>query len=230
MTSVLFSQSAYDAAFISVRPIGPLTKHGIFTPCKYEPPPVEHKYECPLTKEINRLRLENKQLYECLNYLTNNSAIYNDSTELYNAKKSFEELFHKPMLEEPPENSFFFTLTFDPDKFGLTNSDEDEEDYILIILHKMYKDPQYNVSGIYLCFEKTKAGVIHAHGLILSSPGYMKVNSRYLKLCFTNNPRNRRAIQYELPRPRAYEYIAKDEPYKRWFKCGNFPLKLDYDL
>ncbi len=159
----------------------------------YEPQPTQ--YLSKTTIEINRLKRENQQLKEQLAFFLGSSNIQNNSTELYFAKKTFTQC-DKQTIEYSMEY-FFFTLTFDPDKFGYDNDPEDEEDYILIILHKLLKGKErYNVDSIYLCFEKTKAGVIHAHGVI-SSPAYSKVVKHYLKTCFTNNPRNRCAVQYE---------------------------------
>lgn len=192
------------------------------------------------TCEINRLRKENKKLKEQLNYFLGTSNIVNDSTELYYAKKDWCELFHPPDNELllVPNQTFFFTLTFDPDKFGYNNDPEDEEDYILIILHKAFKDKErYNINGIYMCFEKHKSGVIHAHGIMRSSPYFMKVVKHYLKTCFTNNPRNIKAVQYEPSKANGIQYIGKTHDsktgellYKRWFIIGDIKIPLNYHL
>jgi hypothetical protein len=185
-----------------------------------------------IVKQLNDLRTENKQLKEQLNYFLGNCNINNDSTELYYAKKDWKELFHPPEdLLLVPDQTFFFTLTFDPDKFGYNNDPEHEEDYILIVLHKAFKDKErFNINGIYMCFEKHKSGVIHAHGITRSSPYYMKVIKHYLKTSFTNNPRNRTAVQYEPSRPNGIQYIGKLEEYKRWFIIGDINIPLNYGL
>jgi len=200
-------------------------------------PPVVEQYKCPLRKELNRLKIENQQLKEQLAFFLGSSNIQNNSTELYFAKKTFTQC-DKQAIDYSNEY-FFFTLTFDPDKFGHDNDSEDEEDYILIVLHKLLKGKErYNVDSIYLCFEKTKAGVIHAHGVCVSSPAYLKVVKHYLKTCFTNNPRNRFAVQYEPAKKRCIEYINKthdlktNEPlYKKWFHSSSFPgINTDFGL
>lgn len=180
-------------------------------------------------KDLKRLRAENQQLKEQLNYFLGNSNIENDSKELYYAKKCFKKVDKQTF--EVPDGAFFFTLTFDPDKFGYNNDSEDEENYILIVLHKLFKDKErYNCNGLYLCFEKTKSDVIHAHGISLSSPAYLKVVKHYLKTCFTNNPRNRVAVQYEPAKAKCIEYINKEADYKNIYVCGEIPTFTDFGL
>lgn len=229
MTELSFSEFRFKCIEERPRSIGPLTKNGIFTPCVYSIPKVE-QYKCPLRMEINRLKVENKQLKEQLSFFLGSSNIQNDSTELYYAKKVFTQCDKQDI--DFSMDFFFFTLTFDPDKFGHDNDPEDEEDYILIVLHKLLKGKErYNVESIYLCFEKTKAGVIHAHGVCISSPAYLKVVKHYLKTCFTNNPRNIKAVQYEPAKKRCIEYINKDADYKKWFHSISFPgINTDFGL
>lgn len=191
------------------------------------------EYQSPLCLVISELRAENKKLKEQLNFFLGNSNINNDSTELYYAKRDWQELFHPPDKDVllVPNQTFFFTLTFDPDKFGHNNDPEDEEDYILIVLHKAFKDKErFNINGIYMCFEKQKSGVIHAHGITRSSPYYMKATKHFLKTCFTNNPRNIYAVQYEPSKENGIQYIGKPEEYKRWFIIGDIKIPLNYDL
>jgi hypothetical protein len=65
----------------------------------------------------------------------------------------------------------------------------------------------------------------------ISSPAYLKVVKHYLKTCFTNNPRNTKAAQYEPAKKRCIGYINKDAEYKKWFHSSSFPgINTDYGL
>lgn len=172
-----------------------------------------------LKKQVNNLTIEN-------NFLKGNSNINIDSRDIYNAKnniKRINEPINRPInllvsSKTNKTNQWFFTVTFDPDKFGNGNDNLDEEDYILVILHKMILEREnFYIHGLYMCFEKTKAGVIHAHGIITMYSSYYIAVRRYLKKSFTNNPRNDKAIQLDPLRPKGLDYINKIEDYKKWY-------------
>lgn len=103
-------------------------------------------------------------------------------------------------------NTYFITLTFDPDKFGANNPPEDEENYIRYILAKLCsKEKVFNIYG---CFEQFQTGITHSH--LIMHTNYIDEIRKELKLAFTNNPRNRVAIQIgPAHKTKSIEYINK---------------------
>lgn len=104
-------------------------------------------------------------------------------------------------------NCYFFTLTFDPARFGLKPHVSDRERYILFHLLKAFKQKLF--FSCYGSFEFHKTGIVHAH--LIVHTGQPKELYQYLKPRFTNNPYNKVAVDYGKAKyPQAKQYIDKE--------------------
>lgn len=182
--------------------------------------------------QIIELKIENKLLKEKLVYLNGDSSKSLDIPSYFPLNKYIDiypsDVNHyinnnNETLFFPLECSYFITITFDPDKFGHYNDNNKEEDYILYILAKLYKDEI--IKNFYGCFEKHKSGTIHSH-LIANIYDISKFRT-LIKKSFTNNARNMRAIDigtYKLKK--SIDYINKEEDYKKYYSNSNIsPIK-----
>lgn len=100
----------------------------------------------------------------------------------------------------------FITITFDPEKFGVSNPVESERKYILCQLSKLIH--MKFLKDIYGCFEQHNNGRTHAHFIAFVLDNDYK---QYLKRKFTDNPRNNIAVK-PLPAmfPQVIKYIQKE--------------------
>lgn len=152
---------------------------------------------------------ENQKLKQQIAYLTrtNNEILYLKYYEKMLITDYIKES-NKPIDYEwqPVKQYKFITITFDPEKFGINNSPELEKQYIL---HKLaYLKKSDLCQSFYGCFEFHKSGSIHAH--LIMCTNYDKEVYKYLKQQFTDNPRNRHAIDYCLAKVKAQQYIEKE--------------------
>jgi len=118
--------------------------------------------------------------------LSNDSySVFLDYTKRF---KEMQDYNYKSCLS----NMYFYTITFDPDRFGGAVYLDSERDYILHKLALLLRDDLIFTG--YGCFECHKNGKSHAH-VILHTNEPKKVYT-VLKKCFTNNPYNKCAIDY----------------------------------
>jgi len=175
-------------------------------------------YKCQvnkLTQEVHELREELTRLY----------AIKSDELKLkYYQLQDLQNIkqrntpFHFE-YESKLSNSYFCTITFDPNRFGVESQEEDRKNYILYHLYNLMTKLHY-ITELYGSFEYHKNGIIHAHTIIVT--GYPEDVKKYLKSQFTNNPNNRVAIQLDKAKyPQAKEYIDKESNHYFYYKVKN---------
>ena len=169
---------------------------------------------------IKQLMEENRQLKQQIAYITGQTS---EALELeyYEKHLVYKHIKRniKPKIPpyEPNRHFKFITLTFDPTKFGINNDNEKEKLYILHKLAAIIKMDMATV--LYGCFEYQQIGSTHAH--ILLGTNYDHLVQPALKKAFTDNPRNKNAVDYKYARKTAIEYINKECPYgrdKEWFE------------
>jgi len=118
----------------------------------------------------------------------------------------------------------FFTITFDPAKFGVGNQSDAEEAYIIKCLFDV-REFFHELTG---CFELTKQGITHAHFITYSyQPQELH---KHLKKMFTDNPRNNVAIHHGPAKfPTSIDYISKDMGHKfRYVNMDDVKNTLDF--
>jgi len=105
-------------------------------------------------------------------------------------------------------NTRFYTITFDPAKFGTLKLDT-EDCYNYIIHHILEAQKIYCIFSFYGCIEMHKNGNPHAHVLIHSN--YQNDIKNFLKSKFTDNMHNKFCIDSGPAKyPQAKEYIEKE--------------------
>lgn len=110
------------------------------------------------------------------------------------------------LMVEELSNMWFITITFDPSKFGAVNDKDLEKNYILCSIVQLIR--KFSIFYVYGSFEFQKNGAIHSH-LILRSGEIIDI-IKHLKKCFTNNPRNNKAIDYgPAKQKQSIDYINK---------------------
>lgn len=169
------------------------------------------KYYCNLTALKQKyIDLEKKYnlMKEALDYVMNqsNEALTLKPQQIVTIRSRFDRINHPLNVEYKETLPYwrFITLTFDPNKFGLNNDAADEKNYIL---YSLLEISNY-VDHIYGCFEYQKNGAVHSHVLVrLNENGPIE---KILKKQFTDNPRNRNAVQVDKAKyPNALNYINK---------------------
>lgn len=170
--------------------------------------------------QIKQLKDTVKQYKEVLDFIM---SISSEQLKLKHYQKIDLMLFNRsnsPMPFEIPTSDLsswkFLTITFDPQKFGVSNEPEDERNYILHHLLRVYRLDY--CSHLYGCFEMHKTGRTHAHIIVrvLDNDIYSE-----LKKSFTDNPKNKNAIDLGLARfPQSIKYIEKES--KDYFQLGSF--------
>jgi len=115
----------------------------------------------------------------------------------------FKEFEYKSKLT----NASFFTITFDPSKFGTQPFEDERKEYILHALTKSIKTEYF--TEICGCFEYHKNGIVHAHFIVITA------FRQQLKDClipyFTNNKRNLKCIDAGPAKyPQAMDYLTKE--------------------
>lgn len=164
-------------------------------------------YKCQidkLTQEVHELREELTRLYaiksEELKLKYHQLQDIETNIKQRNTPFNFE-------YESKLSNSYFCTITFDPNRFGVESQEEDRKNYILYHLLNLMNNELF--TECYGSFEYHKNGIIHAHTIIIT--GYPNELKRSLKPLFTNNPNNRVAIQLDKAKyPQAKQYIDKE--------------------
>jgi len=179
----------------------------------------------------NKLLIEKvKRLEEQLGYILQLSSddLILSPLEIHNAKRNFnfsdKYIPINPYTPDTLKYYHFFTITFDPAKFGVGNQPKDEEHYILKCLY----DCRGYFTELTGCFELTKTGTTHAHFITYS---YQPRDfHKALKKMFTDNPRNNVAIHSGPAKfPAAEEYISKDDGMKfQWCDMSNVKNTLDF--
>lgn len=126
--------------------------------------------------------------------------------------------------EEHPHYSFF-TITFDPNKFGTNNDSAKERQYILNTILQFSK--RYAVTSCYGSFELHANGSTHTHMII--GTNFKSELIKFMKPLYTDNPRNptwvntkNKKVIGPARKPTAKEYIDK--------KCEHTPIKYWYKL
>lgn len=189
-------------------------------------------HTCTQYKDIKLLTRELHALQELQNYIeqVSNPAIYLKPQQIAETH-DFKRMVTPLMVDYKEDLIYwqFITITFDPNKFGIHNTVKDEKNYILWALRKLKE----HYSVCYGVFEYFKTGTVHAHAIVRmeSSPGLFK---KELKKYFTNNPRNRVAIQMDPAKyPNAINYINKigikeQDRGDEWFFYNPTESDLDY--
>lgn len=114
---------------------------------------------------------------------------------------------HKFEYESKLSNSYFFTMTFDPVKFGLHPYESERKEYILYTLIKQLKHQLF--TECWGSFEYHKNGIIHTHCIIVTG----SVNELYRKLqpMYTDKLQNKYAVTFGKAKyPQAEDYITKE--------------------
>lgn len=116
--------------------------------------------------------------------------------------------FDLPASDSPDLGRWrFITITFDPSKFGISNQPEDEKNYILHHILRVY-NLNYCSHPLYGCFERHKTGGIHAHLVAYVINNDIIVE---LKKAFTDNPKNKHAVDIGFAKfPQCIKYIEKE--------------------
>lgn len=171
--------------------------------------------QCSLTNmchkcELSHLSTQITELKSQLNFILNQSHKIFDhtSSKEMSLKYTIYNDFSNNQWEFTPMNSYFITITFDPNKFGHSNQSHDEKVYIMYELEQCYKKEL--IYDYYGCFEKQSNGTIHAHMVGYSS----KIHElrRYLKHAFTDNPHNNKAVDIGSAKDkRSIQYIDTEE-------------------
>lgn len=164
--------------------------------------------------KIKDLQRQLSEYKEAMDFFLGESSISMSIDKVFFAKKymnTFEcssGYYKGDIPDEYLRNTYFITLTFDPDKFGTNNPSEDEENYILYILAKQCKRDR--IFNIYGCFEQFKTGITHAH--LIMHTNFIDEIRKELKLALTNNPRNRNSIDIgPAHKTKAIDYINKSD-------------------
>lgn len=161
--------------------------------------------------ENKQLKSVNEQLQQQLNFILSLSSdklklnIYQkQEISKYMIRQSEAIQFTNPIEELPKWH--FVTVTFDPAKFGLSNNEDEEKNYILHEIIKLFRKGM--IKSVYGCFEYTKALKIHAHFVCYVYDNDYKPQ---LKKAFTDNPKNNRAIDTVPAKfPNVITYINKE--------------------
>lgn len=109
----------------------------------------------------------------------------------------------------------FITLTYDPKKFGYSNSENIQKEYFLAKIYPYIKDKQF-----YGCFEHHQNGNLHMHFILKETEEYCKIMKKEIRRYFTDDTRNRSFMdigtaKYKL----AIRYINKEEEMKKsWYQ------------
>lgn len=112
-------------------------------------------------------------------------------------------------------NAYFYTITFDPNKFGVEPLEDERKQYILYTLYKTIKSEL--LTEVYGSFEYHKNGLIHTHFIAIT--GYPDEIYQKLKPLYTDNPHNRIALTYGKAKyPQAQQYIEKESTHYYYFK------------
>lgn len=113
--------------------------------------------------------------------------------------------FECPNLELSKQWSFI-TLTFDPQKFGISNEPEGEKNYMLNIILAAARLSY--ISSVYGSFELHKNGTVHTH--FVAKVHDQQIYS-YLKKQLTDNPKNKNAVNLGPAKfPNCIKYIQKE--------------------
>lgn len=194
-------------------------------PKMYFPPkpklPVVYIHGCPLCKdssnkcskcEIKQLKSELEGLREKIRYMEvqENDKIHLDEQHKQKVYSSFK-ITSVPQpydYEDFLSLTKFYTITFDPNKFGTLKIDKRQAfEYILHHLLHCYK--YFHIFSLYGCIEMHQNGNPHAHIIIHSN--YHKEITTYLKSKFTDNMHNKHCIDVGPAKyPQAKEYIEKE--------------------
>lgn len=162
--------------------------------------------------EIHNLKSEIKGLKEKIRYMELHE---NDIIQLseQNKQKNYSsfKITHEPQTYEYKDFLSlcqFYTITFDPKKFGSIRLDKSEAfNYILHHLLHCYK--QFHIFSLYGCIELHQNGNPHAHLIIHSN--YHRDIKQYLLSKFSDNMFNKVCIDVGPARyPQAKEYIDKE--------------------
>lgn len=122
-------------------------------------------------------------------------------------------------------SSWFFTITFDPSKFGLQPFEDERKDYILHSLYKMIPTQYYH--EIYGSFEYTKSGLIHAHFIIITM--FPNEVESFLKPFYSDSKNNKIAVHKGPAKyPAAEEYIIKESTH--YFYINADPIIASIEL
>lgn len=164
-------------------------------------------YKC----QIQELKQENTALR---NELARFHTIENDALQLkYWQSQEIINTFTQSKMKIPFEyksklsNAYFITITFDPNKFGVAQLEDERKQYILYSLYKCIKSEL--LTEVYGCFEYHKNGLVHAHAILIT--GYPKEIQQKLHPLYTDNTKNKVVIQIDKAKhPQAQQYIEKE--------------------
>lgn len=162
---------------------------------------------CTIKQLKNEIKLLNQQLANYTEHISSDvlRVPYN---EIHRIKQSNLPLDNYYPIDHDQLSSYkFITITFDPTKFGTQQLDQQRKDYILHHLIKLYDNEM--IKNFYGCFEYHKNGIVHSH--IIAQTYVPQDVYSYLKTKFTDNAKNKYAIQIDPAKiPQAIDYINKE--------------------
>lgn len=156
---------------------------------------------------------------ECLIIRNRDFRIYEQLVD-YTAPISFD-------FSNKLSNSFFVTLTFDPNKFGVQPFEHERKQYLKYQFSELLKLEL--IQSVYGSIEYHANGIPHCHAVIIMPPSNQKIVYRILKEAMTDNKRNRVSVQLDSAKwPNAIKYIEKEsEEYfidRRFIPDTNFHI------
>lgn len=168
--------------------------------------------------QIQELKEENSSLRK---ELARFHAIENDALKLqYWQQQEITNLFTQSKIKIPFEyksklsNAYFITITFDPNKFGVVQLEDERKQYILYSLYKCIKSKL--LTELYGCFEYHKNGLIHTHAILIT--GYPTEIKHKLHPLYTDNTKNTVVIQIDKAKhPQAQQYIEKESTHYYYY-------------
>lgn len=170
---------------------------------------------CQTESTIKQLEFKNKQLMETINRLESKydkMTITNDERQLI---QNFE-YSEKPVFGESSnvKDYQFITLTYDPLKFGYTNSEKSQREYLMA---KIYNYVHFR--PFYGCYEHHKNGNVHMHFILKESEEECKKMRKEIRRFFTDRINNKQFLDIGIAKDKtAIRYINKEEELKKqWF-------------
>jgi len=114
--------------------------------------------------------------------------------------------------------AYFITLTFDPERFGVSNHTDAQKDYLLMIICMIFEKEL--ALSVYGCFEFCKTGAVHTH-MILQTNQIDQVKKLFKKQ-LTFNAYNKHAVDVgNAKHPQAQQYIEKESTDYYTYTVGN---------
>lgn len=169
-----------------------------------------------LKREVHELKLVNQYLTRGNHTLFDFS---NNDYRIVNQFLTFSEPIKDQDVSQHVRSLRFYTITFDPSKFGVSNDIELEKQYMLLQIGKAYNN--FNCTYVYGCFEYHKNGSLHTHFIMNCYGSHPKIY-KFIKYQFTDNPANRCALVVKTVNDYGViKYINKES--EEYYQMGKLP-------